>query len=203
MSEPKPCSIIGKTEEHEGKTRENESAEIARHLLEYHLLDMEVARDNGARRLYYDPLKDLYWELVYMESRWFKKGPPSLIPVPKEDVFRLFNTKPVTPADPIVVGKHTPDHREVPGDPATRIIQHLADQHFVEENRERGGCIRLYRDPTDDSLYEIGHFLVEIPHETARKSGTHAYVGGPTMLRRVSFEEVQQLYKCVNEEDLR
>lgn len=200
MTIGEPQSIMGETFERNGETEENEGARIARHLLDLHLLDTEAVREAGSRRLYYDPRRRQYWEAVYVESGKFGEGPPSLIPVSAEHVKDLYGMAPLPAGGKITITAPSIRAGNLPGafeqaekvhDQPGRIIHHLVDWHLIKAGAERGNK-DLYRDPLDDSYYEI---YVEYGTEPAPGGGT-LILPGPLKLVGLSYAEVVELYGC-------
>jgi hypothetical protein len=189
-----PQSIEGKTIRR-GRVRENEASAIARHLLDMHLLDQKKSR-GGDRALYYDPWKQLYWELTYLESDTFGEGPPSLIPLPHEQVKRLYDLEPIPRREKVKFAGYTTDWLE-PGrrykDPSLQIIAHIAGWHLVKAEAELNGN-QLFWDPAYGIYYAIGNYLARYTDEDLQAFGiippAPEGMPGPLHLAELSYIEV-------------
>jgi len=186
-------------------TDENKAARIARHLLDLHLVDTLAVRDQGTRRLYYHPRRQQYWELVYIESGKFGEGPPSLIPIPHGEVKGLYEIEPLPKTEKVRIAAESMEEDLEEGgeqakDQVVRIISHLVNLHFVKTNLERsGGWIKLYRDPVDDSYYEVGRpeVVTKKGHKTIFGTATASTKLGPLTLVQISYIEITDLYGCI------
>ncbi|MEN6583190.1 MAG: hypothetical protein ABFD54_12130 [Armatimonadota bacterium] len=200
----RPESIVGATVDYYGMAVENKAAKIARHLLDLHLLDVDAERGDESRKLYYDPRRQQYWELVYLESGVLGEGPPSLIPVSRDDIEGLYGVMPLSKSDkiqmramPVPEGEFYDSVSEglESKDQIVRIVSHLADKHFIKTGTELRGKA-LYRDPVDDSYFEIySDDPVKVVSRGPKSVVTESIVGGgPLTLVQVSYTEIVESY---------